>query len=73
MINDTISDDLTVDEKLVLDLLQKNGRKYTKQDMADIVGKSLSTVNRVIKSLTEKALIERVGSNKTGYWRVVGK
>lgn len=72
-INDTRSDGLTENEKLIIDLLRKNGRKYTKQDLADIVGKSVSTVNRVIKSLTDKALIKRVGPNRTGYWKVVGK
>ena len=68
-INDMLNDGLTTDERLVLDLLRKNGRKYTKQDMAEAIGKSTSTVNRVIKSLKEKDLIERVGSNKTGYWK----
>ena len=72
MINETINDmiynKLTNDERVILELLRKNGRRYTKQAMGDVIGKSLSTVNRVIRSLTEKGLIERVGSNKTGYW-----
>ena len=63
-----IYDKLTNDERVILELLRKNGRRYTKQAMGDVIGKSLSTVNRVIRSLTEKGLIERVGSNKTGYW-----
>ena len=67
-INDMIYDKLTNDERVILELLRKNGRRYTKQAMGDVIGKSLSTVNRVIRSLTEKGLIERVGSNKTGYW-----
>ena len=69
VINDTISGGLTTDERLVLELFKKNRRKYTKQDIANTIRKSVSTVNRVIKSLTEKHLIERIGSNKTGYWR----
>ena len=67
-LNDMIYDKLTNDERVILELLRKNGRRYTKQAMGDVIGKSLSTVNRVIRSLTEKGLIERVGSNKTGYW-----
>ena len=68
-INDIIFRDLTTDERLVLELLKKNGKKYTKQDMANSIGKSISTINRVIKSLNDKELIERIGSNKTGYWK----
>ena len=73
MTNDTLSEDLTADERQVLELLKRNGRKYTKQDMANSIGKSISTINRVIKSLKDKELIERVGSNKTGYWRIKNK
>lgn len=68
-INDMINEPLTTDEGHVLDLLRKNRRKYTKADMANAIGKSISTVNRVIKSLTDKDLIERIGSKKTGYWK----
>ena len=68
-INDMIFEDLTTDERQVLELLKKNGRKYTKQDMANSIGKSISTINRVIKSLNDKNLIERIGSNKTGRWK----
>ena len=32
---------------------------------------SMSTVERTIKSLNKKGLIERVGSKKTGYWKVI--
>ena len=53
-INDIISGDLTTDERLVLELLKKNGQKYIKQDMANSIGKSISTINRVIKSLNDK-------------------
>lgn len=69
--NDMISNDLTEDERIILKLIINSERKYTKQEMADIIGKSVTTVNRVIKRLTQKSLIERVGSNKTGYWKVV--
>lgn len=29
-----------------------------------------ATIERAVKKLKEKALIERVGSDKTGYWKV---
>ena len=40
-------------------------------EVVDKCGKSIRTVNRVISSLKSKKLIERIGSNKTGYWKVV--
>lgn len=69
VINGAVSEELTTNERLVLGLLKKNGRKYTKQDMANSIGKSLSTINRAITSLKDKKLIERIGSNKTGHWK----
>lgn len=72
VINDRISGELTSDERLVLELLKKNGRKYTKQEMANSIGKSVSTINRVLNGLKDKELIERIGSNKTGHWIVRG-
>ena len=68
-INDMMSGDLTTDDRQVLELLRKNGQKYTKQDMAKAIGKSLSTVNRIINKLKDKDLVERIGSNKTGVWK----
>ena len=38
--------------------------------MAIRIGKSEKTVQRTISSLTKKQVIERVGSNKTGKWRI---
>lgn len=60
----------TEDEKTVLLLLGNPNQYHTKEDIAAQIGKSVSTVSRIVKSLTEKRLIRRVGSNKTGYWRV---
>lgn len=69
-INDaiTLRNHLTAEEQLVLSLIQDASRRYTKQDLAEQIGKSLATTSRIIKSLTEQGLIERVGSNKTGHW-----
>jgi len=62
---------LVSDEQLIFELIRKKGRRYTKQDMAEAIGKSVSTVDRVIKALTENGRIRRVGSNKTGSWETV--
>lgn len=41
------------------------------EELAQAVGKSYSTVQRAVQHLKALGNIERVGSNKTGYWRVV--
>ena len=35
------------------------------------LGISIRGVDRAIKSLKDKGIIERMGSNKTGYWKVI--
>ena len=66
MINGTI----TELESEVLAFLRKN-KNATIPEVVNNCGKSIRTVNRVISSLKSKKLIERIGSNKTGYWKVV--
>ncbi|MFV0527117.1 MAG: HTH domain-containing protein [Lachnospiraceae bacterium] len=39
--------------------------------IADQLGVSLATVKRRIKSLKESGTIERVGGDKTGYWKII--
>ncbi len=43
----------------------------TLYEIANKVNLSLSTVKRRIKVLKDKKKIERVGSDKTGYWKVL--
>ena len=43
----------------------------TVNQLAEHLGKSVRTVNRLLSSLKGKGLIARVGSNKTGYWKVL--
>lgn len=50
----------------------KAGRRYSKAELASEIGKSKATVSRIIKHLVDQNYIERVGSNKTGYWIVKG-
>lgn len=65
-INDPINE-LTEDENRILEII-KSGRKLTKDEIAQEIGKSKATVQRCIKSLIDQDFIKRVGSNKTGYW-----
>ena len=69
MINGTINDTITDLEASVLSWLKDNPH-LTVAELVDKSGKSIRTVNRVIASLKNKDLVRRVGSNKTGYWKV---
>lgn len=51
--------------------LIKKDKKITATQMSEHLQVSLSTVKRKIKQLKIKGIIERVGSDKTGYWKVV--
>ena len=53
----------------VLDLI-KNNNSITATEISEHLGTSLRTVKRNIKYLKDKGIIERVGSDKTGSWRV---
>lgn len=43
----------------------------TRQEVATILGVSLSTVKKELQELRKKALIKRDGSDKTGEWRII--
>lgn len=63
-------DKLTENEKRVL--LELIGNPSIPYDQL-VVGLKISrrTVSRVFVSLVEKGYIERVGNNKTGYWKII--
>lgn len=65
MINGTISDL----EGEILEILRKDV-DITVPEMAEICKKSSRTISRAIAALKSKKLIERVGSNKAGSWKV---
>ena len=53
----------------VLLLLYENGH-LTRDELSERTGLSLGGIKKIINSLRESGLITRVGSNKTGYWKV---
>jgi len=61
--NDTVND-------TVFSLIQQN-KHITAIEIGERLGVSLSTVRRKIKELKEDNKIERIGSDKTGYWKIV--
>ena len=48
----------------------KNNNAVTIIELIDIFGKSRATIVRYINILRKKELIERIGSKKTGYWKI---
>ena len=68
VINESIK--LSPTQKAVLEAIIETP-SITKQALCDMTSLGKSTIDRAIKALKEKGLIQRVGSNKTGYWKVI--
>ncbi len=61
--------DLNENEIKVLRLLEENP-KYNVKEIIEITKLSKPYIRKIYKNLKEKGYIERIGSNKTGYWKV---
>lgn len=51
--------------------LIKQDKNITAKEISERLKMSLSTVRRKIKELRNDGKIERIGSDKTGYWRTI--
>lgn len=58
-----------VTEKRILELLKDNA-KYKTVELAEMLDISRKTVSVKLKNLREKGIIERVGSDRKGYWNI---
>ena len=67
--NDSLDDSLSDAETAILNLLINNPR-LTRKELSDNAMIPVITVQRTVKSLQDKGLIERTGSKKYGYWKV---
>ena len=54
----------------VIDLLIENPN-YTYEELAENIGVTKRTIERAFKTLQEKKLIERIGSNRKGSWIIL--
>ena len=61
---------LNEQEKTVLLFIKKNNH-LSLDEMSSAINIPRRTLARIISSLKEKGLIERIGSNKTGHWEVI--
>lgn len=48
----------------------RNNPNVTKTELEKLVGVGKTTIDNAISLLKTKNIIERIGSNKTGYWQV---
>lgn len=64
--------DMTLTDEYILKVLETNGRATALQ-IAKLLEISESTVRRSFRRLRKYGFIERIGSNKAGYWRVLHK
>ncbi|MDR0231677.1 MAG: Fic family protein [Dysgonamonadaceae bacterium] len=69
-VNVPVKINTNITEKIVLDLLKINPT-ITYEQIAEKINKNRKTVQRTIASLKEKGIISRVGSDKTGSWKII--
>lgn len=60
---------LSSDEKTVLKVLQTSPQIIVR-DIAQQLEFSRSAVSRLMRKLKDKGIIERIGSNRKGYWKI---
>lgn len=71
-VNDTVKSSVGTVNDTLLCLLEKDPH-LTSDELAKKLGISIRTVKRRIKSLKDNGIIERVGSDKTGFWHIKNK
>jgi predicted HTH transcriptional regulator len=51
-------------------LIEKN-KQITTKEISEKLSVSLSTVKRKLNALKQSGVLERIGSDKAGYWRIL--
>lgn len=69
-INGKINFDLSKKESSLIGKIIQNP-KITITEAAENLGVSIRTTSRIFASLQEKGYINREGSNKSGFWKVI--
>lgn len=68
-INGDINGDIRGEEKEFIALIIQNP-KITQDSLAELSGQSKRTISRIVKSLKDRDILVREGSNKSGKWIV---
>ena len=69
-VNDTVKPQIDTVNDTVFSLI-KQDNKITANEISERLKMSLSTVRRKIKELRNNGTIKRIGSDKTGYWKII--
>jgi fido (protein-threonine AMPylation protein) len=69
-VNDTVKQQINTVNDTVFSLIKQNN-KITAKEMSERLKMSLSTVKRKIKDLKDNGKIDRIGSDKTGHWKII--
>ena len=69
-VTDRVTEKVTDREQQVFNLLYEDPG-FTATLMAERMGVSRKTKGEYLKSLRNKGIIERVGSDRKGYWRII--
>lgn len=67
---DKTQTELSVMEKRVCDIL-KDQPNLTREEIATHIDRTPRTVQRILDNLKKNGVIERVGTNRIGYWKVI--
>jgi predicted HTH transcriptional regulator len=68
-INSGLFGGLNETEKEIISLIKEN-QHIKIFEMAQILSKPVRTIENNIRGLKEKGMITRIGSKKTGYWKI---
>lgn len=67
---DGLVDGLVESQQRILMLVKENPR-ISKRQMADCIGISTTAIDKNIAALKDKGLLQRIGSDKAGYWALL--
>lgn len=67
---DGLVDGLVESQQMILKLVAKNP-KVSKREMAEIIGISTTAIDKNIEKLKDENLIKRIGSSRSGYWKII--
>ena len=59
----------TANQKKILEEIKKN-QFVTQEELAEIIGITRKSINENMKKLQSMNIIERVGADKNGYWKI---
>ena len=67
--DDKVTDKVTDNQRKIIECINRNN-KITTNQLADEVGISQRKIKDNIQKLKEKAILQRIGPAKGGYWKI---